>query len=98
MCFYIDLQGDLNFIFTRQFFSQIIYLIQYVKGRPARLMQLGHQSVSRKLWAETASPGCWWSLSSWLVGSLQELDVVHQSDFDLLDSYKDFFPWAFSCT
>lgn len=37
MCFYIDLQGDLNFIFTKQFFSQIIYLIQYVKVRPARL-------------------------------------------------------------
>lgn len=47
--FGIDLQGDLNFIFTRQFSGQIIYLIQYVKGRPAKYtLQRGDQTASRR--------------------------------------------------
>lgn len=57
VCFHIDLLGGLNFIFTRQFFSQIIYLIQYVKGTPAMHHAVGHQRV-RGLWGLVASPGC----------------------------------------
>lgn len=41
MWLYIDLRGGLDFIFARQFFSQIIYLIQYVKGGPAKRRTFG---------------------------------------------------------
>lgn len=48
MWFYIDLRGGLNFIFTRQFFSQIIYLIQYAKIDRPHVRQPGHRSVPRR--------------------------------------------------
>lgn len=54
VCFHIDLPGGLNFIFTRQFFSQIIYLIQYVKGTLAMRHAVGDQRVG--------TPGGWWLL------------------------------------
>ena len=99
--FCIDLQGDLNFIFTRQFFRQIIYLIQYVKGRPAKRPAAGRPDC-----LEEASGGR--GGFSRPLGARQALSLLHGAiPRDLTESLSGtlicwtvqrIFSWAFSYT
>lgn len=66
-------------MFSLQFLSQIIYLIQYMKGGAAKRRAAGPQAVPRR-------PGGRNGASAPCHGSTWPIRVALQWDFELLDS------------